>query len=667
MSAVRAADLACHARPDELALEMTQGVAVDLLPVVAIVGRPNVGKSTFFAKATGRYAEASNVPGTTVGVARRQVRVGGRNAVVVDLPGALSLVDGSAGLPPFWQLLGDARPDAILAVVDLGDLARHLPLVLACRDLGMPIVVAANLADEAAARGVTVDVGRLSQLLAAPVYRTIGREGVGVGDAVAAAVKLAAAGQRGAGPARRARPAPPYAPDVVARINALARKFAAPTAAENLAGVDPLRALVERGQITPIGAATIVGAEMLEPARWVVAEGWAAQVEQRRGGAVPLADRLAQHITAPWPGLPLFLLVTVLTIGLTIAVGTLLSGVLGSAWASYVSPTLTSAVNTLVPVPPVAKATLWAVDSGLLAMLSVGIPFVLVFYVLLAVLEDSGYLASAAVLSDRVFNAFGLPGRAAIPILAATGCNVPAIYGTRVLESRRERLLASFLIVLTPCSARSAVVVAALAPFAGAGVALAAFGVVGLVAVGAGIGANALVPGRQSPLVLELPPLRRPIARLVAAKAWYRFRSFVRTATPVMLVGSFVLGLAYETGAIGPIESAIGPSLKWLLGLPAVAGIALVLSFLRKELALQLLLVLAIAELGQGASSLGAFMSPGQLFVYAIATAVSIPCAATLASLVDEFGKRAALAVSAATLLVGLGAAAVVARLIGVA
>ena len=143
-------------------------------------------------------------------------------------------------------------------------------------------------------------------------------------------------------------------------------------------------------------------------------------------------------------------------------------------------------------------------------MLAVGIPYVLTFYLLLAALEDSGYLTSAAVLMDRVFGALGLPGRAAIPLLAAAGCNVPAIYGTRVLRTRRERLLASWLVTLTPCSARSAVVIAALAPFAGVPVALAAFGVVGVVAIAAGLGANAMIPGRQPSLVLELAPLRRP-------------------------------------------------------------------------------------------------------------------------------------------------------------
>ena len=300
-------------------------------------------------------------------------------------------------------------------------------------------------------------------------------------------------------------------------------------------------------------------------------------------------------------------------------------------------------------------------------MLAVGIPFVLTFYLVIATLEDSGYLASTAVLSDRIFNALGLPGRAAIPLLAATGCNVPAIYATRVLHSRRERLLASFLVSLTPCSASSAVIVAALSPYVGIGAALGAFGVIAAVAIVAGLGANAILPGRQSPLVLELPPLRLPIPRQVLAKAWHRFRSFVTTATPVMLGGSLVIGALYETGAINPIEHLLAPVSTGLLGLPPVAGMALVMAVLRKELALQLLLVLAVAEYGLGARSLGTFMTAGQLFTFAVVTGLSVPCVATIGTLVGEFGRRGALVVSGTTLAVAVVTGAIVARLVGAA
>jgi ferrous iron transport protein B len=225
------------------------------------------------------------------------------------------------------------------------------------------------------------------------------------------------------------------------------------------------------------------------------------------------------------------------------------------------------------------------------------------------------------------------------------------------------------------------VVIAALVPFAGPWVALAAFGVVGALTVAAGVGANALLPGRQSPLVLELPPFRRPLLRSVTAKAWFRFRDFVRTATPLMLAGSFVLGLAFESGAVHVVSGMVAPLVHGWLGLPAVAGIALAFAFLRKELALQLLLVLAAAEAAGTATAaagtamaaggtpiaLDALMAPAQLFVYAVVASVSLPCVATFAALAGELGRRTAVVMSAASIALALAAGGVLARVVGIA
>jgi len=332
-----------------------------------------------------------------------------------------------------------------------------------------------------------------------------------------------------------------------------------------------------------------------------------------------------------------------------------------------VSPAVGGLIAAIAGDGPVGTALVWSLDGGLLSMIAVGIPYVATFYVLLAVLEDSGYLTSAAVLLDRVFNAVGLPGRAAVPLLAAAGCNVPAIYGTRILRTRRERLLGSFLVTLTPCSARTAVVVAALAPFAGVGVALAAFVTAAAITLAAGFGANALIPGRQPNQVLELAPLRRPLAPHVLAKAWSRFRGFVLTATPIMVVGSFILGLVWESGAWDPLAAAIAPVTTGWLGLPPIVGIAIVFAFLRKELALQLLIALAVIEYGIAGADLGAILTPAQLFVFAIVTTISVPCAATLATLAQELGARAAAGITAASLALALAAGGIIARLLGAA
>lgn len=640
------------------------------LPVVAMVGRPNVGKSTFLARASRRFAESANAPGTTVGIERRLVTAGGRQALLVDLPGTRALDDAPAGDDPFWTLLMDAAPDAILVVADAGNLARHLPLALACRDLGLPVVLAANLTDEAAQRGVEVDTGRLGQLLNAPAYATCGRTGEGVDDALAQAVRLAAVRRAvrigGASP-RATIPAPLYPPSMEARLAHTGATLAVEPRSLGAAAVhDALAVAVLDSVVSPRGGASIRLAPDLEPIRWQVAARWAAEVERRTDVPEPAADRLARLATSPWPGIPAFLAISLAAFLGVVAVGGALSAALGAAWGATVSPFLATTIPALLPIPVLANAVLWALDGGMLGMLSVGIPYVLTFYLLLAALEDSGYLTSAAVLMDRVFGTLGLPGRAAIPLLAAAGCNVPAIYGTRVLRTRRERILAAFLVTLVPCSARSAVVIAALAPFAGVGAVVAAFALVGVATAAAGVGANALIPGRQPSLVLELAPLRAPIPRHVAAKAWWRFRGFVTTATPVMLVGSLILGIVYESGAWTSIATGIGPGFQALLGLPAIGGVALVFAFLRKELALQLLIVFAAAQLGH-AAALDELMSPAQLFVYAVVSSISIPCLATLATLRSELGGWAAAAISVGTLTLALGVGMVLARVLGTA
>ena len=570
-----------------------------------MVGRPNVGKSTFLARASHRFVETANAPGTTVGLERRLVTSGGREAWLVDLPGTRSLDDEPAGDDPFWTYLLEAAPDAILVVADAGNLARHLPLALACRDLGLPVVLAANLTDEAAKRGISVDAGRLGQLLNAPAHGTCGRTGENVDAALGDAVRLATV--RRAVKCRRQLAAGDHAgPRLLVRAGAAALERG--HAAGDGAAVPRRRRRARAAPGRRARRARLAARRGVDPAGLHAGTGalgggrrLGGQVEHRRDVPEPFADRLARWATSPWPGIPAFLMVSVAMLLAVIYVGGFLAAALGAAWGATVSPFLASAVPAVVPVPVLSSSLLWALDGGMLGMLAVGIPYILTFYLLLSALEDSGYLTSAAVLMDRVFGALGLPGRAAIPLLAAAGCNVPAIYGTRVLRTRRERLLASWLVTLTPCSARSAVVIAALAPFAGVPVALAAFGVVGVVAIAAGMGANAMIPGRQPSLVLELAPLRAPIPRHVAGKAWWRFKGFVLTAAPIMLVGSLVLGLVYETGAWQAIADAIGPATESVLGLPAIAGIAMAFAFLRKELALQLLLVVR----GGGARATG--------------------------------------------------------------
>ncbi len=279
------------------------------LPVIALVGRPNVGKSTFLARASGRFVETANAPGTTVALERR--RSHGRG------PGRMAR--GPARHPLAGRRPARRRP--VLAAA--ARTPRPTPSwswptpagsAATCRSCsraatsGLPIVVAANLADEAERRGVAVDAGRLAQLLAVPVHETCGRSGSGVDAAwptLSGARCNDAPSPRVSGPRRSTIPASGYPFQVERRLTELGSVLALePRSLGAAAVLEPLQAGVLGRRISPRGGASIRIATELEPLRWALAAGWVAQVERRTGQEEPLADRLARWSTSPWPGRP---------------------------------------------------------------------------------------------------------------------------------------------------------------------------------------------------------------------------------------------------------------------------------------------------------------------------------------------------------------------------
>jgi ferrous iron transport protein B len=346
-------------------------------------------------------------------------------------------------------------------------------------------------------------------------------------------------------------------------------------------------------------------------------------------------------------------------------VGNGLSSLLTFAWSHSAGPGIQAAVHAVFGHGAVGATLLWGLDGGVLAILGVGVPYILTFYCILAVLEDSGYMNAAAFLSDRVMHRLGLHGRAVIPLIAAAGCNVPAILGTRVLATMRERVIASTLITLVPCSARTAVILGAVSLYAGWQWALFVYAVVLVVGLAAGLVLNRILPGEQDGLVMEMFPFRRPSPRLIAAKTWKRFTAFVWGAAPIMLLGSVALGALYESGLVWHLTGPLSPVVSGWLGLPAVAGLTLLFAVLRKELALQLLVAFAVVRYGPSAAhDLLRFMTPHQIVVYALVNTIYIPCAATIVMLGRELGWRRAGLISVGTIGIALAVGGGVAHLL---
>lgn len=652
---------------------------------VALAGNPNVGKSSVFNWLTGMGVVTANYPGKTVEVQLGATRFEDQEIGVLDLPGTYAVGARSEDQWVARHALFDARPDVVVVVVDATRLERNLYLPLQLLDLGFRVVIALNFVDAAWREGLRIDPFRLARLLGVPVVPTVAVRGQGLDRLVAVALREARA--RGVPPA-----APAYGKDAEEAIGALADRLVKE-------GVElpphlPPRAvavlLLEEDDETLAWARGLRdGATILSHARQAatrIAEGHdepapiriarerhglagelAAKTTIRVRAPSPAQDRFWRLTTSPATGFPLLALVLAGLFAGLFVVGDFLSTLLSGLWAAYAAPPVRAAVHFVLGEGVAARSALWGVDAGVNAALAVGVPYVLTFYLMLSVLEDTGYLNSVAFLTDPFMHRLGLHGRAAIPLVAGAGCNVPAIMGTRVLTTMRERVLASTLVCLMPCSARTAVIAGAVAKYVGWEAAVLIYLIVAGLGFGAGWGLNRVVPGRALGLVMEMFPLRAPSARAMVRQTWHRFKGFVWVATPVVLAGSFVLGVVYETGLVWAFTAPLRPIVEGWLGLPAVAGLTLIFAILRKELALQLLLTLAIAQYGAGASDLLRFMDKGQIFTYALVNTLYVPCIATIAVLAHELGWRRAVMISAFTVALALLAGGVAHRALALA
>ncbi|MFH1736761.1 MAG: ferrous iron transport protein B [Actinomycetota bacterium] len=647
---------------------------------IALAGNPNVGKSVVFNQLTGVGVICANYPGVTVEICLGTTKYKGRTIGVVDLPGAYSLSSSAEDQRVTRRFLFEEQPGALIYVLDATNLERNLYMLIQLIDFKIPLVVMLNLVDEATRLGMTIDADRLSSLLGIPVIPTVATQGRGISEAVAAAVEVAE-GKRKIKPIRIS-----YGRDVEETINELTRvilkemdeaPYQLPVRALSLVLMEGDKDI--RGEIAKRegGAAVLKAVARLsdeierqhgEPAgtrisreRFGLAGVIAESVKKRAEKREPLSQRLWGLTIRPLTGIPIMVAVLASLLAFLFVVGNFLSETLSRLWGISASPVIKYVIFGLFGHGELAKTLLWGFDAGIEAALTIGIPYVLVFYFILAFLEDSGYLNSIAFLTDTMLHKLGLHGRAVIPMIAGMGCNVPALIGTRVLSSAREKFIASLIIVLVPCSARITVVIGGVGRYAGVWYALGIFAVSAALIAVLGLGINKILPGEPSGLVMEMFGLRRPSLKAMGQKTWWRFREFFFVALPIVIGGSLVLGGLYETGWIWPLSAPLKPLIEDWLGLPMIAGVALIFAVLRKELALQFLVTFAVAKYGGASANLLSFMTKTQLFVYGLVTVIYIPCLAAIAVLGRELGWRRAsvivfLTVSFALLLGGLAA-----------
>jgi ferrous iron transport protein B len=618
---------------------------------MALAGNANVGKSVIFNQLTGSNQIIGNWPGKTVERAEGTLSFEGQGITVVDLPGIYSLSTYSLEELVSREYIAVEKPDAVINVLDASVLERNLFFTIQLIEMEVPMVICLNQADVAKKKGIVIDKTKLERALGAPVAQTVAIKGEGIYELIRTAVEVAH---------RRRRTKPTiikYSGEIEKRIEQLARlidsekldlKYPSRWVAIKLLEKDPeITKMVAEKSDNVIVESSVLADEISrlreEPCFSVIAsERYAIAGKIVRNTQVQSAPKMAFSEKLDW-------VTTHKVIGYITSIG-VIGGLL--LWTftlgNFVSSVLTSALGFLQPVDirltgPLIGILWNGVLGGIVAGVTLVIPFVLPFYFMLAMIEDSGILTRVAFMMDSAMHKIGLHGKALIPLILGYGCNVPAIHSCRIMETKRERLLAAFAITFAPCAARTIVILGLVAAFVSIEWALAIYVIDIAVIFVLGRIALKVVPGKSTGLIMEMHSFKVPSVSVVAKQTWTRTKSIIYLVFPVYIVGSALVQGLFALGVLEPVSNAMSPLTVAWLGLPPIAGILLIFGVIRKELILLTLVALYGANLTL-------VLTPVQFIVLALIGMLYIPCLSTVMILAKEFGWKASMVISLANL-----------------
>jgi ferrous iron transport protein B len=636
--------------------------------LVALAGQPNVGKSTVFNILTGLSQHVGNWPGKTVERKTGFHRANGVEFEIVDLPGTYSLTALSEEERVARDFVLTERPDVIVLMANATALERSLYLLSEMLLLGRPVILAVNMIDIAESQGIHVDTRALEDSLGIPVVAIVATRNRGIKELLSGIVSLAMSGDR-----RHPRMPAVSADhgDVFRELSAIVERHRPTPAPTIWTATKLMEGDLEVTETVRCGVPENVWNEIQGMLRrhedslhavvggrydWIEVATRAA-VSRFKMGQLVMTDRIDHVLTRPVFGVPILLLVMGLVFLCTYTIGFPLQRALQSLIASaggLIEPTL-------------AEAPAWVrgivVDGVIGGVGSVAsfVPILLIFFAVMAVLEDVGYMARAAFVMDRFMHLIGLHGKSFLPMCLGFGCNVPAILGARIVESRRRRLLTIFLSPFVPCTARLGVLVFVSAAVFGARATLVSASILAanlvVLAVSGIVISRGFFRGESTPFIMELPLYHRPNARTIWIAIWLRTLAFMRRAGTVILAVSVVIWLLsyfphgdVERSILARIGHALAP-LGAPLGLDWRMMTALLTSILAKENGIATLGVLYGVGGGGLSRVLPTVMSPPSALAFLTVLMLFIPCAATGAVMYREMGGRRWFAASMAFML----------------
>lgn len=607
---------------------------------IALAGNANVGKSVIFNQLTGGNQIIGNWPGKTVEKAEGYIEQEGIEVKVVDLPGIYSLSTYSEEEIVSREYIATEHPDLVVSVLDASNLERNLFFLLQIIELDVPIVVVLNQYDVLESKGIEIDEKKFSELLGLPVVKTIATKNKGLKELFETIKKMLVS-------AEKPKSTLKYGKEVEARVKNLAEQIALKKlfpeypnrfVAIKLIEGDPYFAdklndkklkltlneiKKELKEIHGEDAQTIIISE-----RYSIASRIAEQsMTKKKGKILDITDKLDNILLHRFFGYAALIALVLFIFFVVFKFGSIVSGWIGGLF-DLAKPYF---MNLNLPI--VVKDIIWnGLIEGIAASFGIVLPYIAPFYLILAFLEDSGYLARIAFLTDDLMHKLGVHGKAFIPLIESFGCNVPAIMGTRVMERKRDRIIASILATLVPCSARTVIIFGLVAVFLGPIYALLIYALGFLLIFIVGLLLNRYIKGTPSGLIMEMPRYHKPVPKIILKQTWIRLKEFFEFAMPVIVVANIVMEGLILMNLIQPLLKVFSP-LSNFIGLPPLAGLTLFFGVLRKELTLIMLATF------YNTTNFASVLTSRQIFIFGFVTMIYIPCVATIMALKREFGK----------------------------
>lgn len=623
---------------------------------ILLLGQPNVGKSSLLNALVGAKVEVSNYPGTTVEVTRSEKVFNGTKIEFEDTPGIYSVSDRSEEEKVTEMALFGRNADGAIVIADCSSLERSLYIALQILEAQVPAIIALNFVEDAKkTKGIKVDHKKLGKLLGIPVIPINPLTKKGLDEVIDELVKIKETSRE-----IFSIKYDDHIEEALTRISAqvkdnpLSGRFIALRALEgdkDFYGYLKDTRIIEKVKkdliehpdvaediaVTRYGTAAFIAEKVTQ----------ISPVEKISGSRGERIDRvLLDRNWGPF--------LTILTFIAIFAVLLLLGN-----WIQSILMSLTeSALSAIHLGGGLAAASIKAGLTGVMAGVSIALPYVLLFYLLLSLLEDVGLLSRFVVNLERFSKALNLPGKAFIPLVLGLGCTTPAIRGTRILASKKEQFYASSFFTSVPCSSRIAIVMGIAGYFGGILLALSVFATLFVSFLIWGFLAKKLTKTEKEPLFLELPPYRKPLLGNVFIKGWIRMKVFVYIVIPFLVIGGIAYAVLNEFGVTTFIVGPLSPITTWL-GLPPSTIIPIVFGFLQKDLTGAML----ISVLGAEISSV---LTPLQIYTFGVATTIQIPCIIALGMLIKEFGFRRAVSLTIVSIIYGLLFAGLAWRLISI-